>query len=240
MQEFQNSKDRPYIHLVDGGVADNIGMRAVLETFEELAASAAFRGEVGFGVIRRIVLIVVNARSAPRTDWDRSESPPGTVAQLLQASGVPIDRYSFETVETMKDRQEIYAWRRELLIARARLAGATEAQAEASVPLPKLTLHVMDVSFDEIRRPEGARLLHEPAHELRAAGRGRRPAARRRRRNCCANRRTSSRSCASSAVRRRSSAATPTARSSLVRTSARPATGTAATSRSGQGHRSRT
>ena len=150
MRDFQNSKDRPYIHLVDGGVADNIGMRAVLETFEALAASPEFRGQVGFGAIRRIVLIVVNARSAPRTDWDRSESPPGTVAQLLQATGVPIDRYSFETVETMKDRQEIYGWRRELLIARARLAGATEAQAEASVPLPKLTLHVMDVSFDEI------------------------------------------------------------------------------------------
>ena len=31
MQSFQNSKDRPYIHLVDGGVADNIGVRGVLE-----------------------------------------------------------------------------------------------------------------------------------------------------------------------------------------------------------------
>jgi NTE family protein len=154
MRDFQNSKDRPYIHLVDGGVADNIGMRAVLETFEALAASPEFRGQVGFGVIRRIVLIIVNARSAPRTDWDKSESPPGSVAQLLQATGVPIDRYSFETVETMKDRQEIYAWRRELLIARARLAGATEAQAEASVPLPKLAVHTVEVSFDEIGEPK--------------------------------------------------------------------------------------
>jgi hypothetical protein len=64
MQEFQNSKDRPYIHLVDGGVADNIGVRGVLEALEELAASAKFQEEVGFGVIRRIVLMVVNARSA--------------------------------------------------------------------------------------------------------------------------------------------------------------------------------
>ena len=150
MRDFQNSTDRPYIHLVDGGVADNIGMRGVLETFEAFGASTAFREEVGFGAIRRIVLIVVNARSAPRTDWDRSESPPGTVAQLLQASGVPIDRYSFETVELMKDRQEIYGWRREILILRARMAGATEAQAQANVPLPNLTLHTVDVSFDEI------------------------------------------------------------------------------------------
>ena len=116
MQTFQNSTDRPYIHLVDGGVADNIGMRTVLETLEALGASSDFRGEVGFGVIRRIVVIVANSRSAPRNDWDLKEDPPGTIGQLLAASGVPIDRYSFETIETMKDRQEIYGWRREILI----------------------------------------------------------------------------------------------------------------------------
>lgn len=150
MREFQDSKDRPYIHLVDGGVADNIGIRGVMETFEALAVSAAGRAETGISQLRRIVIIVVNARSAPTTDWDRSENPPGFIAQLLQSSGVPIERYSFETVELMKDRQEIYGWRREILILRARLNGATEAEAEASVPLPKMDIYTMDVSFDQI------------------------------------------------------------------------------------------
>ena len=159
MRDFQNSKERPYIHLVDGGVADNIGMRGVLEALEALGASATFRGEIGFGAIRRIVLIVVNSRSAPKTDWDRSEDPPGAVGQLLKASAVPIDRYSFETIEIMKDRQEIYGWRREILILRARLAGKTEAEAEASVALPKLTLHTLDVSFDNIQDPRERELL---------------------------------------------------------------------------------
>ena len=67
MQDFQNSKDRPFIHLVDGGVADNIGAREVLEALEGIAASAEFSDEAGFGVIRRIVLLVVNARSSPST-----------------------------------------------------------------------------------------------------------------------------------------------------------------------------
>ena len=152
MKEFQNSNDRPYIHLVDGGVSDNIGVRGVLEFLEEAAASAAFQGQMGFGVIKRINLLVVNAHSSPKTDWDREETPPGMAVQLMQASGVPIDRFSFETVETMKDRAQIMAWRRELLVAQARLAGATEAQAEKSVP--KVTLDVVDVSFDAIREPK--------------------------------------------------------------------------------------
>jgi NTE family protein len=52
----------------------------------------------------------------------------------------------------MKDRAEVWEWRRAFLIERARRAGATEAQAEASVP--KSDLLVLDVSFDGIRDPE--------------------------------------------------------------------------------------
>ena len=163
MKEFQNSKDRPYIHLVDGGVADNIGMRGVLEALEAVGASATFRGEIGFGAIRRVVVIVVNSRSAPVTDWDRKEDPPGTIDQLLKASGVPIDRYSFETIELMKDKEEIYGLRRDVQILQARLAGATAAEAEAKSPFPKLTLHLMDISFDAIGEPaERERFFNMP------------------------------------------------------------------------------
>jgi NTE family protein len=163
MQEFQDGKNRPYIHLVDGGVGDNIGMRSVLEGLEAVGASAGFRGEIGFGVVHRIVIIVANSRSKPKTDWDKSEDPPGMIAQLLQSSGVPIDRYSFETIELMKDREEIYAWRREIAILRARLAGASEAEAEAKVSLPKLSLHAIDISFDAIKNAnERERLMNMP------------------------------------------------------------------------------
>jgi NTE family protein len=131
-------------------------MRMVLETFEQLGSSASYRAAVGFGEYRRIVVIVVNARSSPRTEWDRREAPPGFMVQLLQSSSVPIDRYSFETVETMKDRVQLYAWRRELLLAEARLAGATDAEAEtkADAILPKLDLYPVSVSFDELPDPQ--------------------------------------------------------------------------------------
>lgn len=67
-QDFQSSKDRPYLHFADGGVANNLGMRGALEALEAVGASATFRGEVGFGAIRRIAVIVAHSRSAPKTD----------------------------------------------------------------------------------------------------------------------------------------------------------------------------
>ncbi len=152
MQNFQNSKERPYIHLVDGGVSDNIGVRAALEFLEEMEASAAYSEHLGFGDFRRVILIVVDSKSAPRTDWDKRESPPGFVTQLLQSTNVPIEKYSFETVEIMKDMAEVMSWKRELKVAQARLAGSSESKAEASVPT--LSLEVIAVSFDEIDDPE--------------------------------------------------------------------------------------
>ena len=149
LDRFQDSKERPFIHLVDGGVSDNIGARGLLETLDALAASSALRGEVGFGGLREIIVIIVNSHSAPSVKWDREESPPGLVIQLLQASGVPIDSFSYETVETIKDRAEIFAAWRELRVAEARLAGMTKAEAEAKVA--KFALRVVEVSFDAIR-----------------------------------------------------------------------------------------
>lgn len=152
MESFQDSTNRPYIHLVDGGVSDNIGVRGVLEFLEEMAASAAFKGEVGFGAIKRVILMVVDSHSSPKTDWDLKENPPGFSVQLMQSAGVPIDRFSFETIETMKDQVQIMTWRRELLVAQARLAGESEAEAEAR--LPKVHLNVLNVSFDAISDPK--------------------------------------------------------------------------------------
>lgn len=107
------------------------------------------------GFLRHVTdrpLAVVNAHPNPSTDWDKKESAPGLFTLLSRSASVPIERYSFETIELMKDCAGFMAWRRSLLVAKARLAGATEAEAEAS--MPRLDLHVLDISFDAIRDPQ--------------------------------------------------------------------------------------
>jgi NTE family protein len=102
----------------------------------------------GFDRVERIAVIVVNAHNAPRTDWDRREKPPGIVAQLMQSSGVPITRYSYESVQLMRDTVERWEIQRQLRIARHRLEGASEAEAQARSS--RIALYTIDVSFDAI------------------------------------------------------------------------------------------
>lgn len=173
-----DSQLRPYLHIVDGGVSDNLGLRGMLEALEEIEASPKFRAAIESARLRRIVVIAVNSRSAPSTNWDRSPTPPGLLAELLQSSSVPIDHFSYESAELLKDIAHRWQQARKLKIAQARLAGMSREQAEASVPL--LSFDTIDISFDEIaddaersyfmNLPTSFRLPPEAVDRLRALG----------------------------------------------------------------------
>jgi NTE family protein len=175
---FEDSVNRPYLHVVDGGVSDNLGLRGILEAFEELEASPQFKASTDFAELRHIIVVAVNSRSAPSTDWDRNPTPPGLIAELLQSSSVPIDHFSYESVELMKDIAQRWADKRKLDVAERRIAGLSREQAEAAVPL--LTFDAIDVSFDAIadeeeRRyfmnlPTSFRLTDEAVDRLRELG----------------------------------------------------------------------
>ena len=97
----------------------------------------------------------MNSRSDPSTDWDRKSTPPGFVTQLLQSSSLPIDHFSSDSVELLKDIAQRWANTRKLDIAEKRLGGMTKAQAEATVPA--ITFDAIDVSFDALSDPEERR-----------------------------------------------------------------------------------
>ncbi len=159
MLSLQDGEARPYIHVVDGGVSDNLGLRGILEGFEALEASERFRSEVQLERIRHVLVIVVNSRSAPATTWDRSPTPPGLFDQVFQASSVPIDRYSYESVELLKDIARRWDDKRQFAIAQQRLAGSSVEQARAAVP--SLSFEAIDVSFEAIDDPQERRYFME-------------------------------------------------------------------------------
>ncbi|MFO1414850.1 MAG: patatin-like phospholipase family protein [Burkholderiales bacterium] len=147
---FENSKDRPYLHLVDGGLADNLGMRSVLEALESMEAVRMKGGRTPFDRVKRIIVIVVNSLSVPTTTWDLNEAPPGNIDVLIKATGVPIDRYSYESVELMRDI--IARWE---LMRRIRDSKAFDAskdpQLASLINVPSAKLYAINVSFPQLK-----------------------------------------------------------------------------------------
>jgi len=146
LEPYMDSGRSPYIHLVDGGVSDNVGMRGVLEVLELLQALHDSGAATPLDHVKRIVVIVVNSLSTPPTTWNEKEASPGTVDVLLKAAGTPIDHYSYEAVELLKDisaRWETGRKVREL----AGCAAGRNAPICAEVRVPDAEVYAIDVSF---------------------------------------------------------------------------------------------
>src|SRR6185369_6528796 len=89
-RSYLDSTNRPFIHLLDGGLADNLGLRGPLE------AIVARGGDVDSGQwfqmdqMRKVVLVVVNASVTPDYGASRREDSP-SLRQVARAAGrVPI------------------------------------------------------------------------------------------------------------------------------------------------------
>ena len=143
--EFEDGVNRPYIHLVDGGVSDNLGMRSVLDTVEILEALHLVGQPTPLDHVRRIIVFVVNSISTPKTQWDKSESPPGTIEILLKAAGVPIDHYSYETTELLRDKQA--RWHAMKQLRESHACDVKDPAVAAALRTPDATIYAIDVSF---------------------------------------------------------------------------------------------
>jgi len=178
LQAYGDSVHRPYLHLVDGGVSDNVGMRGVLDALELVEALHEVDVPTPLDHVKRIIVFIVNSLSSPPTNWDESETPPGTLDILLKATGVPIDHFSYESAELLKDTAA--HWRTLRLIRDSAAMGANKDPAvAAALRIPNAEIYAIDVSFPELtdkaeldylnKQPTSFVLPAEAVDRLRAA-----------------------------------------------------------------------
>ena len=159
-EPYGDGARNPYIHLVDGGVSDNLGMRGVLDALELLEALHAKGAPTPLDHVKRVIVFVVNSLSSPPTNWDESESPPGTLDILIKATGVPIDHYSYEAVEQLKDIAARWKNNREI----RSLAGCSankDSPICAAIRVPDAEVYAIDVSFASLPDPKERAYLNE-------------------------------------------------------------------------------
>lgn len=151
INEYLDSSRRPYIHLVDGGLADNLGLQRLLDralmrgglrdTFREM--------HVPPGSVRKVVLVVINAERAPSRNLDLSDEVPGIVDvadALLFGTGA---RATNETEEYLRDVMQ--AWHKE--------ASRRSQSAGGDVFAPDAEIHVISVNLRDAPPERRSRLL---------------------------------------------------------------------------------
>lgn len=109
MLPFLDSKRKPFIHLVDGGVADNMGLRAILERVTLMGDPWTTLKSNGMENVHKIAFVVVNAETEIDSKWDRREKIPPFGAMLDSYSSIGIQRYNRETVALLSESLDRWA-----------------------------------------------------------------------------------------------------------------------------------
>lgn len=152
---YLDKEARPFVHLMDGGLADNIGLRGVESAYQR--SSGLINRLINDGAIEKLVVIVVNARTEDQDSLSSDEAPPGLKTVAFKTATVSLDNYSFETVEFMRDlRRERVQAEKNIAACRQRLD-----QCPGSAPLPAfaapLDPYVVEVNFEALPDPDRRR-----------------------------------------------------------------------------------
>lgn len=153
--DYLNKDARPYVHLMDGGLSDNIGLRAIENAFRW----GPIRRGINNNRIEKLVIIVVNAKTDDQDAISGDAVPPGLSDVAYKTTTVALDNYSFESIETMRDLGKQRKQTQDTLEAcnhRLEQCHATELFPELS---GKIDPVIIDLNFEAIPDPERAKRL---------------------------------------------------------------------------------
>lgn len=183
MLALDDREEHPYLHLYDGGLADNLGLRAMLDGVLRYNGITEALDAIGKSDTQRVVVILVNAETALDVESSRRMQTPTFAASLGAATSVPLQRYSFETVALLKSR--LKEWEQESYAARC---GPESVAAEQQHKTPAngeeckgVAFHFVELNFSEVKDanerdylktlPTSFVLTDEAVDRLIAAGR---------------------------------------------------------------------
>ena len=102
--QHYGAADSDYVHLMDGGVADNLGFSPLLELLE------GFEKAEGT-IVGDALVLVVDARREPTYEFANNRAPPGVIDTIVATTSTAIDSKSFllaneleRVTERLKDK----------------------------------------------------------------------------------------------------------------------------------------
>lgn len=105
-----------YLHLVDGGVSDNLGLRVAGGMMQNVAEAPRAIGALGYTRLRRVLVLSIDGEGSQDPKLAQTKETGGLLSSLLRASGGQIDRYNFDTLRAMDEQLQDVA--RAIRIAR--------------------------------------------------------------------------------------------------------------------------
>lgn len=142
LASYGDKEFRRYIHFVDGGISDNLGLRALYEIVELNGGFAQYAERMQRQPPRRLALISVNAATDPQSMMDRTPKQPSIAASISAVSNVQLRRYSTDTIALVE--KSLKRWAKEI-----------------STPKRPVEPYFIMLDFNGIKDPEQREFLNQ-------------------------------------------------------------------------------
>ena len=147
-RSYVDGDRRKFIHLVDGGIADNLGLRGPMERAIELE-EPGIKPAASIKLPRRLAVISVDASAERDYGWDSKDRTLGLGKVMGSVAQVTGNRYSFETIELFKEVSARLDRERE----------AARLQAGDSQPA-EIELYVVELHFSQLAAQSDRRFFN--------------------------------------------------------------------------------
>ncbi len=101
---YEDASVRRYLHLLDGGLVDNLGLEALLDEVFSTRFPCESARRRGLREVSEVLVIVVNAVTDLDRKADLLKEGPSLVETVWAAANIPIDRHSFQTIDVLQDK----------------------------------------------------------------------------------------------------------------------------------------
>ena len=135
LRSYNDKGERKFIHFVDGGITDNMGLRAMTDVVTVSGGPAQMINKMQRKIPSHVVILSVNASTEKRSDMNKSAKQPSMLASMNAMTDVQLHRYNASTVDEVRGNLEAWA-------------------AQMSTPEHEVKSYFIEVSFEEVPQPQ--------------------------------------------------------------------------------------
>ena len=99
---YLDTSEHPWLHLVDGGVSDNLGLRAFYTIFSVEHDPEQVLRDLGHENVKQVLMISVNAAAQHLPEWAAERDPPRVKHVLGSMTDVLMSRYTGDTTHIVR------------------------------------------------------------------------------------------------------------------------------------------
>ena len=162
---YLDVEKRPYVHLLDGGLSDNMALRGILEGAALAGGLEQTIKNAGIKKIKKLVFLAVNAETSPDVREYRSDNIPTTSRVFGSLVDIPINRYSSDTLLIMRmgvekwqeklrnrtaDPDSVFAKDADVYFIDVSLGAVADADEQQYLMKIPTTLYLTDVQIDRL------------------------------------------------------------------------------------------